>query len=177
MRYFAEFHHVSFCASKHIVVFNGRHQFLVVKVFSFEDICPAAGLVFLQVSICVFQALSSWLTSVVSSRVNNEIRQEIYSHIISAEWEDIGAFHSGDLLNRLEGDASTVSSGVIGFVPSVFTRSAQFFGSFAIVFYYDKTMAFLALMSAPFLFFSSRFLLKNIRKKLQDVLKRFLCKD
>lgn len=124
-------------------------------------VCLAVGLAVFQ---CVFQALSSWLTSVVSSRVNNEIRQEIYSHIISAEWEDIGAFHSGDLLNRLEGDASTVSSGVIGFVPSVFTRSAQFFGSFVIVFYYDKTMAFLALMSAPFLFFSSRFLLKTIRK-------------
>ena len=124
-------------------------------------VCLAVGLAVFQ---CVFQALSSWLTSVVSSRVNNEIRQEIYSHIISAKWEDIGAFHSGDLLNRLEGDASTVSSGVIGFVPSVFTRAAQFFGSFAIVFYYDKTMAFLALMSAPFLFFSSRFLLKTIRK-------------
>ena len=112
----------------------------------------------------VFQALSSWMTSVVSSKVNNEIRQEIYTHIISAEWEDIGAFHSGDLLNRLEGDASTVSAGVIGFIPSAFTRAAQFFGAFAVVFYYDKTMAFLALMSAPFLFFSSRFLLKNIRK-------------
>lgn len=124
-------------------------------------ICLAVGLAVFQY---VFQALSSWLTAVVSSKVNNEIRQEIYTHIISAEWEDIGAFHSGDLLNRLEGDASTVSSGVIGFIPSVFTRTAQFFGAFAIVFYYDKTMAFLALMSAPFLFFSSRFLLKNIRK-------------
>lgn len=113
---------------------------------------------------CVFQALSSWLTSVVSSRVNNEIRQEIYSHIISSEWEDIGAFHSGDLLNRIEGDASTVSSGVIGFIPGAITRFAQFFGAFAIVFYYDKTMAFLALASAPFLFFSSKFLMKTIRK-------------
>ena len=113
---------------------------------------------------CVFQALSSWLTSVVSSRVNNEIRQEIYSHIISSEWEDIGAFHSGDLLNRIEGDASTVSSGVIGFIPGAITRFAQFFGAFAIVFYYDKTMAFLALMSAPFLFVSSKFLMKTIRK-------------
>lgn len=144
-------------ASKYLIDAVVQHSRSELKKY----VCLAVGLAVFQ---CVFQALSSWLTSVVSSRVNNEIRQEIYSHIISAEWEDIGAFHSGDLLNRLEGDASTVSSGVIGFVPSVFTRSAQFFGSFAIVFYYDKTMAFLALMSAPFLFFSSRFLLKTIRK-------------
>lgn len=112
----------------------------------------------------VFQALTSWLSAVVGSRANNEIRHDIYSHIVSAAWEDIGAFHSGDLLNRLEGDASSVSSGVIGFIPTAVTRFVQFFGALGIVLYYDKTMAVLALMSAPFLFISSRFLLKTIRK-------------
>ncbi len=112
----------------------------------------------------VFQALTSWLSAVVGSKANNEIRNDIYSHIISAHWEDIGAFHSGDLLNRLEGDTSTVSSGVIGFIPTAVTRFIQFFGALAIVLYYDKTMAVLALMSAPFLFVSSRFLLRTIRK-------------
>lgn len=112
----------------------------------------------------VFQALTSWLSAVVGSKANNEIRNDIYTHIISAHWEDIGAFHSGDLLNRLEGDTSTVSSGVIGFIPTAVTRFIQFFGALGIVLYYDKTMAVLALMSAPFLFISSRFLLKTIRK-------------
>lgn len=112
----------------------------------------------------VFQALTSWLSASVGSKANNEIRNDIYTHIISAHWEDIGAFHSGDLLNRLEGDASTVSSGVIGFIPTAVTRFIQFFGALGIVLYYDKTMAVLALMSAPFLFISSRFLLKTIRK-------------
>lgn len=112
----------------------------------------------------VFQALTSWLSASVGSKANNEIRNDIYTHIISAHWEDIGAFHSGDLLNRLEGDTSTVSSGVIGFIPTAVTRFIQFFGALGIVLYYDKTMAVLALMSAPFLFISSRFLLKTIRK-------------
>ena len=38
----------------------------------------------------VFQALTSWLSAVVGSRANNEIRHDIYSHIVSAAWEDIG---------------------------------------------------------------------------------------
>ncbi len=112
----------------------------------------------------VFQALTSWITSVVSSKTNNEIRQEIYSHVLKAEWEKIRGFHSGDLLNRLESDVSTVSSAVINFIPGVFTRFVQFFGSLVIVLYYDKTMALLAMMSAPFLFLSSRVLIKTIRK-------------
>lgn len=112
----------------------------------------------------VFQALTSWITACVSSRTNNEIRHEIYSHILMAQWRDIGSFHSGDLINRLEGDVSAVSNGVISFIPSIFMRSVQFFGALAIVLYYDKTMAFLALMSAPFLFLSSRFLVKTMRR-------------
>lgn len=112
----------------------------------------------------LFQALSSWITSVVSSKCHNEIREDIYSHILKANWGDISKFHSGDLLNRLETDVSAISSAVINFIPGVFTRFLQFFGSLLIVLYYDKTMALLALMSAPLLFASSRLLVKTIRK-------------
>lgn len=112
----------------------------------------------------VFSALTSWITAVVSTKTNNEIRHEIYSHILSAQWRDISRFHSGDLLNRLEGDVGVVANGVISFIPSIFMRSIQFFGALGIVLYYDKTMAFLALMSAPFLFLSSRFLIRTMRK-------------
>ena len=123
--------------------------------------CLVIGLAVFQY---VFQALASWVTAVISSKTNNEIRQEIYSNVLAADWEDISAFHSGDLLNRLEGDVGAVSSGIVGFIPGVITRSVQFFGSLAIVLYYDKTMAVLALMSAPLLFVSSRFLIKTMRK-------------
>ncbi len=112
----------------------------------------------------VFQALSSWLISVVSSKANNEIRGEIYSHIMTARWTDIGGFHSGDLLNRLESDVSSVSGGAISFLPVLLTKLVQFFGALAIVLYYDTWMALLALMSAPFLFLSSKVLVKTIRK-------------
>ncbi len=124
----------------------------------------AVFLISFAVSQILFQALSSWITAVVSSKAHNEIRSEIYSHVLKSSVADIGKFHSGDLLNRLESDVSTISSAVINFIPSVFTRGLQFFGSLLLVLYYDKTMALLALMSAPLMFLSSRVLVKTIRK-------------
>lgn len=112
----------------------------------------------------IFSAAASWISAVVGTRANNEIREEIYSNILRSEWEDIHSFHSGDLLNRIEGDVAAVSGGVISFIPGVFTRVIQFFGSLAIVLYYDKVMALLSLLSAPFLFFASRILIKTMRK-------------
>lgn len=119
------------------------------------------GLGILQI---VINAGSSFIASRVGTRVNNEIRWKIYDSMANANWEGINKYHSGDLINRLEGDVGSVSGNVISFLPGLFTKLIQFFGCLAIVLYYDATLAFLALMSAPVLFFSSRFMTKMMRK-------------
>lgn len=142
-------------------------KYLIDAVVSHTDdrlLTYAALTIGLAVFQFVFSALSSWITAVVSTRVSNGIREEIYSNIVSSKWEEIHLYRSGDLLNRIEGDVSTVSSGVIGFIPSAFTRVLQFLGSLAIVLYYDKMMAVFSLLSAPFLFAISRIIMRTIRR-------------
>ena len=130
-----------------------------------ETIAPAAALVIgLAVFQIVINAVSSLVSSRVGTRVSNEIRSEIYDGMATANWENINKYHSGDLINRLEGDVGSVSGSVISFLPGLFTKFLQFFGCLGIVLYYDITLAFLALMSAPVLFFSSRFMTKMMRK-------------
>ena len=124
----------------------------------------AAMVIGLAVSQILINAGTSRISSVVGTRVNNEIKSNIYERIVLSRWEDINKYHSGELINRLEGDVNSVSSSIISFIPSVFTRLAQFFGCLIIVLYYDPTMVFFALLSAPFMFFTSRFSAKMMRK-------------
>ena len=119
------------------------------------------GLAVLQI---VITTANSFISSRVSTRVSNEIRAEIYDAMATAYWEGINKYHSGELVNRLEGDVNSVSGNVISFLPGLITKSMQFFGCLFIVLYYDATLAFFALMSAPILFFSSRFMTKMMRK-------------
>lgn len=130
-----------------------------------ETIASTAAMV---IGLAVFQivvnAVSSFVSSRVGTRVSNEIRSQIYESMTTANWENIKQYHSGDLVNRLEGDVSSVSGSVISFLPGLLTKFLQFFGCLGIVLYYDVTLAFLALMSAPVLFFSSRFMTKMMRK-------------
>ena len=128
----------------------------------------AAAVITLLILNVLFQALISRISAILSTRVDNELRNEIYGHVVKAQWEKIGSFHSGELLNRLEGDVSAVASGVIGFIPGAFTKLLTFALSFIVVLYYDKVMAFLALLSAPFFVLSSRFLVKTIRRYHQE---------
>lgn len=124
----------------------------------------AATVIGLSVAQIVVGAGASRISSVVGTRINNEIRADIYEHIVLSRWEDINKYHSGDLINRLEGDVNTVSGSVISFIPNVFTKLTQFLGCLAIVLYYDPTMVIFALISAPFLVLSSRFSAKMMRK-------------
>lgn len=142
-----------------------KHLIDAVVLHSNDTIVVTAAMVIgLAVSQVFINAGTSRISSVVGTRINNEIRSNIYEHIVLSRWEDINKYHSGDLINRLEGDVNTVSNSIISFIPSVFTRCAQFFGCLIIVLYYDPTMVFFALMSAPFLFLSSRFSTKMMRK-------------
>lgn len=119
------------------------------------------------ISLAVFQilmnALSSRVSSLIGTKVHKELRSELYQHIINADWEGISRYHSGDLLNRLEGDINSVFSSVVSFLPGAVTGLVRFVGALCIVLYYDWVMAVIALIGSPVLAFTSRYMLKRIR--------------
>lgn len=119
--------------------------------------------VFLGLSGIAVSALNRRLSAKISLRVNNEIRADVFGKFISTTWEDVSAFHSGDLLNRINGDVSTVADSVIGWIPSVTIKSAQFIGAIAIICYYDAAMALLSLISIPAAALISSLLLRKMR--------------
>ena len=109
-------------------------------------------------------AAVSRLAGVVGTKISTEIRSGVYERITYSKWEDIRKYHSGELLNRIEGDVGSVSSSIISYIPNFFTTSAQFLGCLAVVLYYDPTMAIFAFMSAPFLVLSSKITTRMVRK-------------
>lgn len=86
-----------------------------------------------------------------------------YRHVLRAGWEALEPYRSGDLLNRLNSDVNVVSDGIIGFFPSLATSSVKFAGAFAIMLYYDPTMALIALLGVPVTLGLSRMMLRKLR--------------
>lgn len=130
----------------------------------------AGGLVAAIVTYAAFQlfsvgvrALTGKVSAKIEIKVDQEIRADIYGKIMEADWEALSAFHSGDLLNRVDNDVGKVSTSVIGWVPELITCIFQFVGTFAVMMYYDATLALLALLSAPVTILVSRRLSKRMR--------------
>lgn len=120
----------------------------------------------------LFSAVNSRISARITIQVDQEIRTDVFKKTLDAEWEAMSEFHTGDLLNRLDNDVSTVSSSVLGWIPELVTKLVQFIGALLIILYYDPTLAILALLSAPVTFAVSSFLMKRMReynKKTREV--------
>ena len=118
------------------------------------------------------QAVSSRIAAIINIRVQNGIQAEIYDRMLRTDWQSLKAFRSGDLINRLNGDVSSVSGGVTNFLPSFVSSSVQFAGSLVIILFYDPIMALIALVGAPVYVLSSKTLIKKMRdynKRMKDV--------
>lgn len=132
----------------------------------------AAVCILLGVSNILMSAWSKRFAANVNLKVTNEIRADVYQKILQTDLESVQTYHSGDLLNRINTDVTTVAESVLGWVPTLAIKLVQFMAALTIILVYDPTMAVLALLSAPVLALSSRFLMgkmRNYNRKMREV--------
>lgn len=125
----------------------------------------------MQLTSIVLNAAVSRISMRVQIHVSQELRADIFRKILSAQWEPLSEYHSGDLLSRSSRDIDTVAGSIISWVPSLTVNSLQFIGTFLVLFHFDRTLALLALASAPITLFLSFFLVKRIRQHSKKMLK------
>lgn len=109
----------------------------------------AAAYVILGLGNLLLGAVSNRIGAHVNLHVNREIRGDIFERFMNTSWQSISEYHTGDLLLRLDKDVSTVSSSVLGWIPSLITGLAQLFGALAVMLYFDPSMALCALLCVP----------------------------
>ena len=117
----------------------------------------------------IFNSVISRISAKLSIYINNDIQADIFDKIMDADWMEISRYSNGDVLNRFNGDVSTVSSNAISWLPSIIISIYNFAATFLVILHYDATMAFIAFASAPFMLLMSRFLIKKQRVYNQKV--------
>ena len=125
--------------------------------------------VFLGLASVGLEALNSRVSTLASVKIQNEMQADIFRSVLRSQWTTLQEYHSGDLLNRLTGDVSTVSQSVFSLLPSLVIRLFQFGASLALILRYDPIMAALALLSAPAVLLTSRVLVRGMREHQQEM--------
>ena len=118
----------------------------------------------------VFSSLVSRISLKITIFVTNDIQASIFGKIIDADWLELSRYANGDLLNRFNSDVGTVANNAVSWLPNLIIGVYKFAATFAVIMYYDVTMAFIALLSAPFLLLASRYLMRKNKEYRQRVL-------
>ena len=127
-------------------------------------------LVLIAVRLAV-SAVNVRIESLTNSKMNFIIRRRLYSELLLARWNGKDSRHSGDTINRLETDVSTVTNVICTDFPQIVTTLVQLGAAVIFLCTLDWRLALILLMITPvFLAFSKLFfrkmrtLTRNIRE-------------
>lgn len=141
--------------SKDLVdIITGHHTGRLIQTF-----CLMVGL---SIGNTVITQITSYASNWISLKVDAEIKADIFSKMLVTDWESITSYHTGDLLTRWSSDASTISSGILSWIPNLVINVFKFISAFAIVIYQDWTFAIFSFIGIPVSILMSRTLMNRM---------------
>ena len=136
-----------------------------------EQLWMLVGLVLLSTALALtFNSVMSRVSTKISIYVHNDIQAEIFDKIIDARWDELNNYQNGDLLNRFNSDVSTISSNAISWIPNLAINIYTFAMTFFVLMRMDPTMAWIAILSAPFLLVMSHYIMRKLKMYRKRVL-------
>ena len=128
-----------------------------------------ALMAFVQLVLFALRMASSWLRNVVGVRAQNKMQQQMLDHLLRASWQGKQGQHSGDILNRLELDVSSVVVCLTETLPDVVSMLALLMGSFLFLLKMDFTLALVVMFCFPVFLLISKLYMGKMRTVLHKV--------
>lgn len=127
----------------------------------------------LLVSIMALQMalgyLGRWIAALLGVEAQNRMQRYIFEHLLRSEWHGIERRHSGDVLNRLVSDNSTVVSVVTDTVPQALAVLVRLVCAFFFLFSMDAMLAVGVTLILPVFILLSRLYVHRMRAITREV--------
>ena len=123
------------------------------------------ALIFLGIIVIrtLVNGFKTFLQTKASTRMKNVMRQEMFDNILHLSVDVRGKFHSGDILNRIKEDVSTVASTCCVTIPAIIGAGAQFVAAFIYLLCIQPKLAWILVVILPVGIFAGKYLMMKIR--------------
>lgn len=115
------------------------------------------------------RALSRWIHSVTGNKVRNRMRRDVFARLLRCDWLHLQRHHTGDLINRLEGDVAGITTLMTEVIPAAIVSATQLLASFTILFTMSPLLAVAIFITLPICLAVSRVYVKKMRKLNREV--------
>lgn len=115
------------------------------------------------------RAMSRWIHAVIGNRIRNRQRLKIFARLMKCDWLHLYKRHTGDLVNRLEGDVGNITNFVTEIIPATVVVFIQLIASFTLLFYMSPMLAMSVIAVLPICIVASRFYVRKMRNYNREI--------
>ena len=126
-------------------------------------------LVLIMLSQLAIGYAGRWIAALLGVGAKNRMQQRIFSHLLYSEWRGIEARHSGDTLNRLVTDTSTVVGVVTDTIPQALAVLVRLVAAFFFLFSMDAVLALGVVIILPLFIGLSKLYVRRMRELTREV--------
>lgn len=105
-----------------------------------------------------------WIKNILGIKAQNTMQRQMVDRLLRSEWRGRERYHSGDVINRLEQDVSTVVTFVTETLPGTLSVAAMFIGAFVYLVNMDIVLAVITVGILPLFLLTSRLYISRMRK-------------
>lgn len=113
--------------------------------------------------------IETWIAEMRNIKLDNKLKQDIFRHLIDSEWRGIEKYHTGDVVNRIEGDVTSVVGFATETCPEILILLFQLVGSFIMLWYLDSTLAIIVICVSPVFLLFARLYGRKLHKIIAAV--------
>lgn len=110
------------------------------------------------------QAASSNLLIRANGTLLIRLKTLVFSTLLEKDWQSVSAYHSGDLLNRINSDINIIVTAVTNILPSFLSLITKLVAGFYLLFRLDSTFSIIVLVCGPIIVFAARIYSKKMKK-------------
>ncbi len=140
----------------------------LVDIATGESSEPLGLYVGLMIGIMLAQVILStafsWWEGMIVTKTQNSFRAEVFGHVLASEWHGREAFHTGDMVNRLEEDTRVVVDLLCTRVPDFIVTLVQLVAASCFLFVLEPQLLWVLLILMPVAALGSKMFFKVIRR-------------
>ncbi|WP_288669260.1 ABC transporter ATP-binding protein [uncultured Bacteroides sp.] len=127
-----------------------------------------SGAALLLVALLILQLLcnivDSWVGIRMQIELGNTLRHRLFTRLLHSRWNELERFHTGDIVNRVEQDVSSVVGLLTGSFPSLVVTGVQLLAAFLFFCYLDPFLPWIVVAVFPLFLLGSRYYMKRIHR-------------
>ena len=136
---------------------------------AFWTACLVQASIILGILVCL--TLFRHLKERISADLDRDWKKDLLHGLLHGEYESVAAFHSGELINRLNNDVRTVDEGLVSTIPNVASMVTKLIAAMAVLVALEPRFSLLIVAAGIFVVLATSLMrrrLKGLHKQVSE---------